>query len=183
MVAHKKMSDFTPPPPKTGTSTSPWVWVGIGCGTAVLLTFGGCVAIGLIATQHAVEEFRKPVDSKTALAKLENVPIYKPSTFNELKTKEARLGASMVPAGAMDTVAFDTSDPPSKVMSWYEQQFASKGYRATPRQSILNGMIQVRFQNQAENVVVQARDLGINSKKDYTFILIRMKHPTGPKQQ
>lgn len=178
------MSNFTPPPPKTGKSTSPWVWVGIGCGTAALLTFGGCVAIGLIATQHAVEEFRKPVDSKTALAKLANVPIYKPSNFNELKTKEARLGTSIVPvvpAGALDTVAFDTSDPPSKVMSWYEQQFASKGYRATPRQSLLNGMIQVRFENQAENVVVQARDLGINSKKDYTFVLIRMKRPTGSK--
>jgi hypothetical protein len=178
------MSDFTPPPPKTGKSTSPWGWVGIGCGTALLLTFGGCVAIGLIATQRAVEEFRKPVDSKTALAKLKDVPIYKPSTFNELKTKGARLGASMVPVGAtMDAVAFDTSDPPSKVMSWYEQQFTSKGYRATPRQSIINGITQISFQNQTQAVLVQARDLSTKSRKDYSFILIRVTHLKGSKQK
>jgi hypothetical protein len=178
------MSDFKPSPPKTGKSTSPWIWVGIGCGTAALLTFGGCVAIGLIATQRAVEEFRKPVDSKSALAKLDDVPIYKPSTFNELKTKGARLGASIVPVGAtMDTVAFDTSDPPHKVIRWYEQQFASKGYRATPNQAVIGGVTQVSFQNKTQAVVVQARDDSTKSRKDYGFILIRMKYPTGSKQK
>jgi hypothetical protein len=176
------MPKFKSSSSKAKKSTSPWIWAGIGCGTAVLLTFGGCIALGLFATQHAVQEFSKPVDSKDAVAKLGNIPIYRPSTFNELITKKKRLETSLFPGIAVSTAAFDTSTPPNQVLNWYEQQLAKKGYRATSKKSFSNSLTQVSFQNQTDGIILQVRDFSKSSRKNYSFTLIRVKHPPRQKQ-
>jgi hypothetical protein len=173
----KNMTNLTPSPFGTGKATSPWVWVGLGCGTAALLTFGGCVALGILG-QRAVKEFSKPVNSKEAIAKLGDIPIYQPSKFNELLTKSVRLSTSVLPGKMFSPVAFDTSDPPNKVLAWYEQQLPKKGYRATSRQSILKNAIQVSFRKQSESIIVQFQDSSTSSRKDYSFVLMGIKYRT-----
>jgi hypothetical protein len=174
------MTNLTPSPLGPKKSTSPWVWVGLGCGTAALIAFGGCVGLGILG-QHAVEEFNKPVNPKEAIAKLGDIPIYQPSTFNELDTKSVRFGGSIVPGAFVSIVSFDTSDPPNKVMKWYEQKLADKGYRKISVPSVPNGLAgltQVHFQKQAEGIMVQTMDASTNSRKDYSFTLARTKRST-----
>ncbi len=150
--------------------------MGLGCGTALLITIGGLATLGLL-TQHAVKEFSKPVTSKDAVAKLGDVPIYKPSTFDELRTKSMRLSTSLFSGKTVSTVAFDTSDPPDQVLTWYEHQFADRGYRTSSRQSILKGLTQVSFQKQTESILLQVQDSSRGSRKDYWFVLMRMQRP------
>jgi hypothetical protein len=170
------MTNLTPSPLGPKKSTSPWVWVGLGCGTAALIAFGGCVGLGILG-QRAVQEFNKPVDPKEAVAKLGDIPIYQPSTFNEMRTKSMRLSTSLFSRKAVSTVAFDTRDPPNQVLTWYEQQFASQGYRASSKQSILKGLTQVTFQKQTDLILVQAQDSSTSSRKDYWFVLVCMQRP------
>jgi hypothetical protein len=151
------MVNLTPSPSGSGKATSPWAWVGLGCGTAALLIFGGCVALGILG-QRAVKEFSKPVNSKEAIAKLGDIPIYQPSKFNELLTKSACLSTSVIPGKMFSPVGFDTSDPPNKVLTWYEQQLPKKVYRATSRQPILKGLTQVTFRKKTESIIVQFQD-------------------------
>jgi hypothetical protein len=174
------MTNSTPPPPNRQKSTSPWVWVGLGCGTAMLITVGGIVTIGLL-TQRAFKEFSKPVTSQEAVAKLGNVPIYQPSTFDEIRTKSMRLSTSLFSGKTVSTAAFDTSDPPNQVMTWYEQQLANKGYRASTRQSILKNLTQVTFQKQTDLILVQTQDSSTSSRKDYWFVLMRLQRPARDK--
>jgi hypothetical protein len=177
MANRKNMTNLTPSPLEPKKPTSPWVWVGLGCGITALIAFGGCVGLGILG-QRAVEEFNKPVDPKEAIAKLGDIPIYQPSTFNELSTKSARLGGSIVPGALVSIVSFDTSDPPNQVMKWYEQKLADKGYRKRSVPSVpdgLGGLTQVHFQRQTEDIMVQTMDASTNSRKDYSFTLARMK--------
>jgi hypothetical protein len=176
------MTNLTPSPLGPKKSTSPWVWVGLGCSIAALIAFGGCVGLGILG-QHAVEEFKKPVDPKEAIAKLGDIPIYQPSTFNELLTKSTRLSTSVVPGKMFSPVAFDTSDPPSQVLTWYEQQLVNKGYRATARQSIIKGLTQVTFRKQTESILVQVQDSSTSSGKNSSFVLMRTKYTAMPNRK
>jgi hypothetical protein len=168
------MTNLTPSPLEPKKTTSPWVWVGLGCGTAALIAFGGCVGLGILS-QRAVEEFNKPIDPKEAIAKLGDIPIYQPSTFNELNTKSARFGGSIVPGTLVSAVSFDTSDPPNQVMKWYEQQLTGKGYKKFSNPTIVGGLTQVSFRKQTEGIMVQTLDASTNARKDYSFTLVRMK--------
>jgi hypothetical protein len=177
------MTHLTPSPLGPKKSTSTWVWVGLGCGTATLIAFGGCVGLGILG-QHAVEEFNKPVNPKEAIAKLGDIPIYQPSTFNEMKTKGARIGSSIIPGVVVSAITFDTSDPPNQVLEWYEKQLTSKGYRKTSKQPVTAGMYtQDTFQKSKEAIVVQTIDSSTKSRKNYSFTLMRMKRQATLKQK
>jgi hypothetical protein len=173
----KNMANLTPSPLGPKKSTSPWVWVGLGCGTAALIAFGGIVTIGLM-TQRAVQEFNKPINSKETIAKLGDIPIYQPSTFDEMGTKGSRLGTAFLPKEMLFTAAFDTSDPPDKVLDWYEHQFSNKGYRATSRQIIFKVLTQVDFQkDRTERITLQVQETGTKSRRKTSFVLMRMNYP------
>jgi hypothetical protein len=173
------MTNPTPSPLNPKKSTSPWVWVGLGCGTAVLLTFGGCIALFGVVSQKAVKELSKPVDQKEAVAELGDTPIYQPSTFNETITKGARLGSSLFPGKMVSAAAFDTSDAPNQVIDWYKQTLSAKGYRKAPGQPTLNSKsVQATFQRQSDGIIVQVDDASTASRKNYTLLLMRMKLPS-----
>jgi hypothetical protein len=158
---------------------SPWVWVGLGCGTAILLTFGGCVAFLGLVGQRAAQEMGKPLDRKEVLAKLGDTPIYQPSTFNETMTKGARIGSSLFPGQMMSAAAFNTGDTPKQIITWYEQQLSSKGYQKLSEQPSLNReSTQVQFQKQSDGIIVQVQEATATSPKGYTFLLMRMRLPT-----
>ncbi|WP_404789002.1 hypothetical protein [Altericista sp. CCNU0014] len=173
--------NVSPPGPKR--PRSPWVWVGLGCGTALLLTFGGCVLLFGTIGQRAAQEMGKPLDRQEAIAKLGDTPIYQPSTFNETMTKGARLGSSIFPGAMVSAAAFNTSDGPDKVIGWYEQQLAAKGYRRMPEQFNPNGKSkQATFQNKSEGIIVQMDDVAgaAGSQKNYTLLLMRMRFSKAP---
>ncbi len=159
---------------------SPWVWVGLGCGTAILLTFGGCVALLGLVGQRAAQEMGKPLNQKEVFAKLGDTPIYQPSTFNETMTKGARIGGSLFPGAMVSTAAFNTKDGPNQIIDWYEQQLSAKGYQKMPGPPNLSSTsTQVSFQKQSESIIVQVQDAAAaNSQKSYTLLLMRMRLPT-----
>jgi predicted ATP-binding protein involved in virulence len=170
-------SNASPSGPKK--PRSPWVWVGLGCGTAALLTFGGCAALLSLVGQRAAQEMKKPLNQKEVLAKLGDIPIYQPSTFNESMTKGARFGSSLFPGSMMSAAAFDTSDSPNQIVDWYEQQLSAKGYKRMPEQPNLNSKLkQVQFQKQSESIIVQVQETSASGpQKSYTLLLMRMKFP------
>jgi hypothetical protein len=180
------MTNLTPSPLGPKKSTSPWVWVGLGCGTAALIAFGGIVTIGLM-TQRAVQEFTKPINSKETIAKLGGIPIYQPSTFDEMGTKSSRLGTTFLPKDMKErflTAAFVTNDPLDKVLDWYEHQFSDRGYRATSRQIIFKVLTQVDFRrNKTERITLQVQETGTRSRKKTSFLLMRMKRQATLKQK
>jgi hypothetical protein len=154
------------------------MWVGIGCGLTTLLAFGGCVAFLGIVGQKAAREMGKPVTQKEAIAKLGDVPIYQPSTFDETMTKGAQFGSSLIPAQIVSAaVAFETKDDPDKIIGWYQQELAAKGYHQLPKQPTLNSnLTQASFQKESDAVLVQVQESS-RSANAYTLLLMRMKLP------
>jgi hypothetical protein len=158
------------------------MWVGLGCGVTALLTFGGCVAFIGVVGQKAAQEMGKPMTKEGAIAKLGDVPIYQPSTFNEAMTKGAQFGTSLIPGQIISAaVAFETKDNPDRVRSWYQQALAAKGYHQLPKQPTLNSNItQASFQKESDGILVQIQDSS-SGVKAYTLLLMRMKLPKSNK--
>jgi hypothetical protein len=172
------MTSSNPMPSRPKKGRSPWIWVGLGCGLTALLAFGGCVALLGIVGQKAAREMGKPLTQKDALAKLGDIPIYQPSTFDELMTKGAQIGSSLVPGGFIaGSAAFDTNDEPAKVLAWYQQALTAKGYHQLPNQPTFNSnLTQASFQKESDSILVQVQDASKGTHK-YTFLLMRMKLP------
>jgi hypothetical protein len=173
------MTRSNPVPTGPKKSQSPWMWVGIGCGVTALLAFGGCVAFVGFVGQKAAQEMGKPITQKEAIAKLGDVPIYQPSTFSETMTKGAQFGSSLIPGQLISAaVAFETKDDPDKVIGWYKQELAAKGYHQLPKQPTLNSnLTQASFQKESDGILVQVQDSS-SSAKAYMLLLMRMKLPT-----
>lgn len=171
------MTNSNPSPSGPKKPRSPWMWVGLGCGITVLLTFGGCVAFLGFVGNRAVQEVSKPLDQKEVLDKLGDTPIYQPSTFNEMMTKGARIGSSLFPGEMVSAAAFDTSDEPTQVIDWYQQQLQATGYKKI-QSSSTNQITQAGFQKASESIIVQVQEAtAATSSQKYTFLLMRMKAP------
>jgi hypothetical protein len=168
-------SNVSPSEPKK--PRSPWMWVGLGCGVTVLLTFGGCMAFLGFVGNRAAQEISKPLDQKEVLDKLGNIPIYQPSTFNEMMTKGVRIGSSLFPGDRFSAAAFDTSDEPKQVIDWYQQQLQAVGYKKIQSSSD-NQITQASFQKGSESIVVQVQETtAATSSQKNMFLLMRMKAP------
>jgi hypothetical protein len=170
------MTNSNPVPSGPKKGQSPWMWVGIGCGITALLAFGGCVAFVGIVGQKAAQQMGKPLTQKEAMAKLGDIPIYQPSTFNETMTKGAQFGSSLVPGEFISgSAAFDTNDGPDKVIDWYQQELAAKGYHQLPKQPTLNSnLTQASFQKESDGILIQVQDSSSRSGNKYTLLLMRM---------
>jgi hypothetical protein len=168
-------SNPVPSGPKKGRS--PWMWVGLGCGLTVLLAFGGCVALMGVIGQRAAQEMGKPITQKEAMAKLGDIPIYKPSTFDENMTKGVRFSSSLMPGEMMTAAAFGTSDEPDKIIDWYQKQLSERGYQKLQSQPTFNSKItQANFKKDSESILVQIHDATTGGHK-YTMVLMHIKLP------
>jgi hypothetical protein len=176
------MTSSNPLPTGPKKSRSPWMWVGLGCGVTALLAFGGCVAFIGVVGQKAAQEMGKPITQKEAIAKLGDVPIYQPSTFNETMTKGAQFGTSLIPGQIVSAaVAFETKDDPERILRWYQQELTAKGYHQLPKQPTLNSnLTQASFQKESDGILVQVQDAR-GGAKPYMLLLMRMKLPTSKK--
>jgi hypothetical protein len=172
------MPPSNPLPTRSKKSRSPWMWVGIGCGVSALLAFGGCIAFVGFVGQKAAQEMGKPIGQQEAIAKLGDVPIYQPSTFNETMTKGAQFGSSLIPGQIVSAaVAFETQDNPDRIIRWYQQELAAKGYHQLPKQPTLSDNItQASFQKESDGILVQVQNAS-SSAKAYMLLLMRMKLP------
>lgn len=153
------------------------MWVGLGCGLTVLLAFGGCVALMGVIGQRAAQEIRKPLTQKETIAKLGDIPIYQPSTFNEPMTRGVRFGSSLFPGEMMTAAAFDTSAQPDQIIDWYQQRLTKKGFQTLPQQpSFATNTRVATFRKGSESIIVQIEDAKRGEQK-HTLILMRMKRP------
>jgi hypothetical protein len=170
------MTSSNPIPTGPKKSRSPWMWVGIGCGVTTLLAFGGCVAFLSVVGQKAAQEMGKPITKEDAIAKLGDIPIYQPSRFNETMTKGAQFGSSLIPGQIVSAaVAFETQDNPERVIRWYQQALAAKGYHQLPKQPTFNSdLTQASFQKESDGILVQVQD-SRSSAKAYMLLLMRMR--------
>jgi hypothetical protein len=101
------------------------VWVGIGCGLLALLTFGGCIAVGVFVGRQAAEEQRRPVTEQQIKEDLKQAPVYPGARVDVEASKQLRVGSSVVSRmslGKFDvgTGVFRVPAPPDKVIDWYD---------------------------------------------------------------
>lgn len=148
---------------------SPLRIVGLGCGgvVAFLLLF---VTVAGVMLQV---ERNKPYNPANELSGLAGVEPYPGATIDEDATRDARAGAVLMrglyPADSTTVVGFRTSDPPEKILAFYDANLGKYGFTKT-RLGGGAGEAGASYVTEGVTVVIQIKE---EAGEDYQLFVMR----------
>jgi hypothetical protein len=123
------------PTAPTKQPKSPWFYVGMGCLGLFVLSFGTCATIGVIGFNKVKSEMAKPLDKETLKQELAGIPEYPNATLDEQATKAMRAGTGLMSFAMqgkkMMMAAYDTKEPASDIIAWYDTKMTEAGYESS----------------------------------------------------
>lgn len=174
------------PPPPPPSRKSPWLSVGLGCGLLILLSFGGCVILGMNMGKQIAADMQKPLDKQAVLAGMGDIPKYPGAQLSEMMTKAQRsvfnnpLMSAAMKGNKPEVAAFETKDDTTKVAAWYDKAMDKAGYEpstSTTLPNMGNGATeQKQYRKGADGAVIQVQR-NTKSTSEYPTLIVIVRMP------